>query len=152
MHISDMAAASVFLLKLPYEVYTLATSPTLSHINVGTGEDVTIKDLAFKIANIVGYNAQITFNPTRPDGTSQKLLSTAKLNAMGWESKISLDDGLKDIYDTLQPNGMLAIWSAGPDYLFTVRLKKIGFRVDTRNVQARPRKGSQHTIFLAKKL
>lgn len=62
------------------------------------------------------------------------------------------EDGLKDIYDTLQPNGMLAIWSAGPDYLFTVRLKKIGFRVDTRNVQARPRKGSQHTIFLAKKL
>ena len=62
------------------------------------------------------------------------------------------EDGLKDIYDTLQPNGMLAIWSAGPDYLFTVRLKKIGFRVDTRNVQARPKKGSQHTIFLAKKL
>jgi len=62
------------------------------------------------------------------------------------------EDGLKDIYDTLQPNGMLAIWSAGPDYLFTVRLKKIGFRVDTRNVQARPGKGSQHTIFLAKKL
>jgi spermidine synthase len=60
--------------------------------------------------------------------------------------------GLKDIYDTLQPNGMLAIWSAGPDYLFTVRLKKIGFRVDTRNIQASPRKGSQHTIFLAKKL
>jgi spermidine synthase len=62
------------------------------------------------------------------------------------------EDGLKDIYDTLQPNGMLAIWSAGPDYLFSVRLKKIGFRVDTRNVQARARKGSQHTIFLAKKL
>lgn len=62
------------------------------------------------------------------------------------------EDGLKDIYDTLQPNGMLAIWSAGPDYLFTVRLKKIGFRVDTRNVQARRKKGTQHTIFLAKKL
>jgi spermidine synthase len=62
------------------------------------------------------------------------------------------EDGLKDIYDTLAPNGMLAIWSAGPDYLFTIRLKKIGFRVDTRTAQARPRKGSQHTIFLAKKL
>jgi spermidine synthase len=62
------------------------------------------------------------------------------------------EDGLKDIYDTLQPNGMLAIWSAGPDYLFTVRLKKIGFRVDTRSVQASPKKRSQHTIFLAKKL
>lgn len=62
------------------------------------------------------------------------------------------EDGLKDIYDTLHPNGMLAIWSAGPDYLFTVRLKKIGFRVDTRTVQSRPKKGSQHTIFLAKKL
>ena len=62
------------------------------------------------------------------------------------------EDGLKDIYDTLNPNGMLAIWSAGPDYLFSVRLKKIGFRVDTREVQARPGKGSKHTIFLAKKL
>jgi spermidine synthase len=62
------------------------------------------------------------------------------------------EDGLKDIYDTLNPNGMLAIWSAGPDYLFTVRLKKIGFRVDTRDVQARSGKGSKHTIFLAKKL
>ncbi|MFT6283750.1 MAG: spermidine synthase [Arenicella sp.] len=62
------------------------------------------------------------------------------------------EDGLKDIYDTLNPNGMLAIWSAGPDYLFSIRLKKIGFRVDTRDVQARPGKGSKHTIFLAKKL
>jgi spermidine synthase len=62
------------------------------------------------------------------------------------------EDGLKDIYDTLNPNGMLAIWSAGPDYLFSVRLKKIGFRVDTRDVQAGPGKGSKHTIFLAKKL
>jgi spermidine synthase len=62
------------------------------------------------------------------------------------------EEGLKDIYDSLQPNGMLAIWSAGPDYLFTVRLKKIGFRVDTRSVQASPKKRSQHTIFLAKKL
>jgi spermidine synthase len=60
-------------------------------------------------------------------------------------------EGLKDIYDTLLPNGMLAIWSAGPDYLFTVRLKEIGFRVDTRVVQARPGKGGRHTIFLAKK-
>jgi spermidine synthase len=62
------------------------------------------------------------------------------------------EEGLKDIYDTLLPNGMLAIWSAGPDYLFTVRLKKIGYRVDTRIVRARPGKGSRHTIFLAKKL
>ena len=62
------------------------------------------------------------------------------------------EDGLKDIYDTLNPNGMLAIWSAGPDYLFSLRLKKIGFRVDTRDVQARPGKGSKHTIFLAKKI
>jgi spermidine synthase len=61
------------------------------------------------------------------------------------------EDGLKDIYDTLRPNGMLAIWSAGPDYLLTVRLKSIGFRVDTRIVQSRPGKGSKHTIFLAKK-
>jgi spermidine synthase len=67
-------------------------------------------------------------------------------------NQIYSEDGLKDIYDTLHANGMLAIWSASPDYLFTVRLKKIGFRVDTREIQARPGKGSKHTIFLAKKL
>lgn len=59
--------------------------------------------------------------------------------------------GLHSIYDTLRPKGVLAIWSAGPDYLFTVRLKKAGFKVDTRIVRARPGKGSKHTIFLAKK-
>ena len=61
------------------------------------------------------------------------------------------EDGLKDIYDTLQPNGMLAIWSAGPDHQFTLRLKKAGFKADTRVVRARPGKGSRHTIFLARK-
>ena len=60
-------------------------------------------------------------------------------------------EGLQEIYKTLRPNGMLAIWSAGPDYLFTVRLKKAGYRVDTRVVRARKGKGSRHTIFLAKK-
>jgi spermidine synthase len=59
--------------------------------------------------------------------------------------------GLEVIYKTLRPKGMLAVWSAGPDYLFTVRLKKAGYKVDTRIVRARPGKGSRHTIFLAKK-
>ena len=59
--------------------------------------------------------------------------------------------GLKEIFKVMKANGMLAIWSAGPDYLFEVRLKKIGFKVDTRVVRARPGKGSKHTIFLAKK-
>ncbi|WP_340677016.1 hypothetical protein [Paraglaciecola sp.] len=61
------------------------------------------------------------------------------------------DAGLKSIYHTLKPQGMLAIWSAGPDYLFSVRLKNTGFKVDTRIVRARPGKGSKHSIFLAKK-
>ncbi len=60
-------------------------------------------------------------------------------------------EGLGNIYKTLRAKGMLAIWSAGPDYLFSVRLKKAGFSVDTRIVRARPGKGSRHTIFLAKK-
>ncbi|GAA0858117.1 hypothetical protein [Aliiglaciecola litoralis] len=59
--------------------------------------------------------------------------------------------GLEDIYQTLRPNGMLAIWSAGPDYLFSVRLKNAGYDVDTRVVRARKGKGSHHTIFLARK-
>jgi spermidine synthase len=60
-------------------------------------------------------------------------------------------EGLADIYKTLKPQGMLAIWSAGDDYFFTVRLKKAGFKVETRTVRARPGKGSRHTIFLAQK-
>lgn len=59
--------------------------------------------------------------------------------------------GLDEIYKTLRPEGMLAIWSAGPDSLFTIRLKKAGFKVDIKTVRARPGKGSRHTIFLAKK-
>lgn len=59
--------------------------------------------------------------------------------------------GLRDIFSTLRPQGMLAIWSAGPDYLFSVRLKKVGFEVDVRTVRARKGKGSRHTIFLARK-
>jgi spermidine synthase len=59
--------------------------------------------------------------------------------------------GLKAIYQTLHPNGRLAIWSAGPDYLFSVRLKNVGYKVETRIVRSRPSKGSKHTIFLAKK-
>ncbi|MDP5132755.1 MAG: hypothetical protein NWQ54_17915, partial [Paraglaciecola sp.] len=60
-------------------------------------------------------------------------------------------EGLESIFTTLRPGGRLAVWSAGPDYLFTVRLKNAGFKVDTRIVRSRPGKGSKHTIFLAKK-
>lgn len=66
-------------------------------------------------------------------------------------NSIYSSQGLDDIYKTLRPKGMLAIWSAGPDHLFTVRLKKAGFKADTRIVRARPGKGSRHTIFLARK-
>lgn len=66
-------------------------------------------------------------------------------------SSIYSPQGLENIYHTLRPKGMLAVWSAGPDYLFTVRLKKAGFTADSRIVRARPGKGSRHTIFLARK-
>jgi spermidine synthase len=66
-------------------------------------------------------------------------------------SSIYSPQGLQQIYDTLRPKGMVAIWSAGPDYLFTVRLKKAGFKADTQIVRARPGKGSRHTIFLGRK-
>jgi spermidine synthase len=86
------------------------------------------------------YDAILLDVDNGPEGLTQKN-----------NSSIYSSQGLEYIYQTLRPKGMLAIWSAGPDHLFTVRLDKAGFRTDTRVVRARPGKGSRHTIFLARK-
>jgi GDP-L-fucose synthase len=70
----------------------------ISHINIGSGEEVSIKELAILIKNVVGYKGNIIFNSNYPDGTPRKLLDVSRLNALGWESKIKLDVGLKSVY------------------------------------------------------
>lgn len=99
LHVDDMASASIFVMNLCHETYLKNTEPTLSHINVGTGVDHTIKKLAETIAAVVGYTGVLNFDLTKPDGALKKLLNTSKLREMGWVHSIELSDGLRNTYD-----------------------------------------------------
>lgn len=90
LHVDDMAAACVHI-----GLHTDATNP----INIGTGSDVTIRELAEQIARVVGYEGEIAFDPTQPDGTPQKLLDVSRLASFGWRARIDLATGLKSTYD-----------------------------------------------------
>ncbi len=98
LHVDDMAAASIHVLGLPQERYRAHTEPTLSHINVGTGVDCSIRELAQTVARITGYRGQLRFDATKPDGTPRKLLDVSRLERLGWKASISLEDGLRDAY------------------------------------------------------
>lgn len=98
LHVDDMAEASLFVLDLPRDRYNANTLPMLSHINVGTGQEVTIAELAGLIAQITGFSGKIVFDSTKPDGTPRKLMDVTRLKNMGWSAKIDLHKGLKDTY------------------------------------------------------
>ena len=99
LYVDDMAAASVYVMNLPKADYAKHTQPTLSHINVGCGKDITIKELAEAIGRAVGYTGAITFDPSKPDGAPRKLMDNARLNALGWQAKVGLEEGLKLAYE-----------------------------------------------------
>ena len=99
LHVDDMAAASVHVMDLPEAVYREHTQPMLSHINVGTGMDCTIRDLAETIARITGFTGRLSFDSSKPDGTLRKLLDVSKLAALGWQANISLEAGLRQTYE-----------------------------------------------------
>jgi len=99
LYVDDMAAASVHVMNLPPQVYAGATSPMHSHINVGTGEDVTIAQLARLVGETVGYEGRIVFDASKPDGTPRKLLDVSKLAALGWRANTPLAEGLRRAYD-----------------------------------------------------
>lgn len=98
LYVDDMASACVHVMELPRDDYQSQTSPTSSHINIGSGTDVTIRELAELIARIIGYNGKISFDLEKPDGTPRKLISNAKLRSMGWRQKVSLEEGLLATY------------------------------------------------------
>lgn len=98
LHVDDMADACIYVMGLERSVYESETEPMLSHINVGTGVDCTIRELAESIVSVVGYQGRLRFDDTKPDGTPRKLLDTSVLKRLGWKSKISLEDGLKSTY------------------------------------------------------
>lgn len=98
LHVDDMAEASLFVLELDRASYEANVSPMLSHINVGTGQDVTIRELAETIAGITGFRGRIKFDTDKPDGTPRKLMDVSRLAAMGWRARIHLAEGLRDAY------------------------------------------------------
>lgn len=101
LHVDDMAAACVHVMEFPSDTYQAHTEPMLSHINVGTGQDCTIRELAEIIARVTGFAGKITFDVSKPDGAPRKLLDVSRLNTLGWQAGITLEDGLKSTYQWL---------------------------------------------------
>jgi GDP-L-fucose synthase len=93
-----MAAASVHVMNLPQASYAQHTSPMLSHINVGYGQDVTIAQVAHTIAQVVGYTGQVEFDTSKPDGTPRKLMDSTRLHSLGWQAQVPLHQGLTNAY------------------------------------------------------
>lgn len=98
LYVDDMASASLHVMNLPKVNYNQHTQPMLSHINVGCGEDVTIREVAEAIGKTIGFQGQINFDTNKPDGTPRKLIDSSLLNDMGWKANIDLDTGLKITY------------------------------------------------------
>lgn len=104
LHVDDMAAASIFVMNVNDKVYQNCTEEMLSHINVGTGVDCTIAELALTMADVVGFKGEVVFDSSKPDGTPRKLMDVSTLKELGWEYRISLEDGLAMTYQWFLEN------------------------------------------------
>ena len=104
LHVDDMAAASIHVMELDDATYQANTQPMLSHINVGTGVDCTIGELAKTIAEVTGFTGKLTFDTSKPDGAPRKLMDVSRLKSLGWQAGISLEDGLSNAYDWFVEN------------------------------------------------
>lgn len=98
LNVDDLADACLFVMNLPNDLYQAQTQPMLSHLNVGTGEDITIRELAHLIAHIVGFEGEFVFDTSKPDGTPRKLLDISRLKNLGWQAKIPLEEGIRNTY------------------------------------------------------
>ncbi len=98
LHVDDMAAACVHVMEMDPKDYLANTEPMLSHINVGTGADCTIRELAETVARVTGFVGRLIFDSGKPDGAPRKVMDVSRLKALGWEAAISLEDGLRDTY------------------------------------------------------
>ena len=98
LYVDDMAEASLFVLELDEKTYQANTQSMLSHINVGTGKDVTIKEMAETMKEVVGFKGNLTFDITKSDGSLRKLIDVSRLSNMGWKYSIDLEEGLKKTF------------------------------------------------------
>jgi GDP-L-fucose synthase len=104
LHVDDMAAASIYVMNLDEATYQANTQPMLSHINVGTGIDCTIRELVETVAKVVGYQGEIVFDTTKPDGAPRKLMDVSRLADLGWKASIELEAGLATTYQWFLEN------------------------------------------------
>lgn len=104
LHVDDLAKASIFIMNLETEKYKSAISSRNSHINIGYGEEISIKDLAFKIKEIVGFEGEIEWDSSKPDGAKRKLMDNSLINGLGWNPSIDLNDGIKRTYEWFKTN------------------------------------------------
>lgn len=98
LHVDDLADACLFISCLPNEEYAAHTEPRLSHLNIGTGTDVSIAELADVIRAVVGYEGEVDYNSKYPDGTKRKLLDVSAVSGLGWKARIGLEEGIADTY------------------------------------------------------
>lgn len=104
LHVDDLASACVHMMSLDRAKIDTVTEPMCSHINVGTGVDVTIKELAELIRDVVGFEGGLKFDTSKPDGTPRKLLDVSKINSLGWKAEIGLEEGLRSTYEWFLEN------------------------------------------------
>jgi GDP-L-fucose synthase len=98
LYVDDMAEACLHIMELDPDSYARNTQPMLSHINIGTGEDLSIRDLAETIGEVIGYQGRIAFDTTKPDGTPRKLMDVGRMKSLGWRPQVRLRDGLTLAY------------------------------------------------------
>ncbi|SEH04803.1 GDP-L-fucose synthase [Candidatus Venteria ishoeyi] len=98
LHVDDLAQACLFVMQQDKAHYQTQTKSMLSHLNVGTGQEVSIRELAETIKAVTAFPGALIFDSSKPDGTPRKLLDVSKLNGLGWQAKISLEAGLRDTY------------------------------------------------------
>jgi len=98
LHVDDMAAACVHVMELDAATWQTHTQPMLSHLNVGSGIDFSIREMAETVAQVVGFDGRLTFDTSKPDGTPRKLLDVSRLRRLGWEASIGLEEGLRDAF------------------------------------------------------
>ncbi|EKO3701881.1 GDP-L-fucose synthase [Vibrio metschnikovii] len=104
LYVDDMAAASVHVMELDSKSYQANTEPMLSHINVGTGKDCTIREMAETMAKVVGFEGDVVFDSSKPDGTPRKLMDVSRLASLGWSYKVELETGLRNTYEWFLAN------------------------------------------------
>ncbi len=94
LFVDDLAEGAVHVMNLDHDIWSAAVKPMLSHINIGSGNDLTILELAQKIAKIVGFNGELQTDPSQPDGTPRKLLDISLIESLGWSPRTDIDNGL----------------------------------------------------------